>query len=807
VGTDFERARRQTFEKTLRSSDGPTSGKEPESERVTPSSVPGERYLLGAEIARGGMGTIYQAFDRLLDRPVALKILHPSLAIESPARSRFVDEAKATAQLDHPSIVPVHDAGELPDGRMFFAMKLVRGTNLEQVLDKARFVGAQAKPLSHLLQAFLRVCEAVAFAHARGVLHRDLKPQNIMLGEFGEVYVMDWGLFKLGLTTDAARDTVEPESSPISGSDGQELVGIERRESFLRRTGIDTELGSFAGTLPYMSPEQGCGDWLDARSDVYALGAVLFEILCGFAPIEPRPTESLPTVLARVRSEARPSPTEQRSRMDPTHRLPWEIPAALEAVCERALAIDRNDRFADARDLSRELAAYLDGSLEREVRARVALAAAMRGRMATEELRHIRLTLDEIEQELSELERELPAWDDGPRKQHFRDLSRQIESLRADEAGSFAEAVRGMEESLAHDPVDTSVRRDLAELYLERFRKASQNHDEPSRLYFDGLVRKHDPDGRLSAALDARGSISVEARPGVRLRLHRYVERDFRLVTEAVTEGDAPLEMRELTAGSYLVEASETRVPVAIEPGIHARLKVPAFSTEKDFVVITGGSFRSGGDQMAPGSLPAGSVYVEPFAIRRFPITNREYLAWLMALPQKERSRHVPRRQPDGGWYWDPESPALPEGDPLFAPDAPVVSVSYNDAERFCADHGYRLPNELEWEKAARGVDGRIFPWGNRFDATFCRMRDSRADGPSPEPVGTFPADESPYGVRDMAGGARDWTSSVWAGTMKIVRGGAWNVTSLFCRLGFRNGYLPNDVYTNVGIRPVKDLL
>ncbi|HEY3592232.1 MAG TPA: SUMF1/EgtB/PvdO family nonheme iron enzyme [Polyangiaceae bacterium] len=806
MGTDFDRARRQTFEKTLRSSDGPPSSAEPESELAPPPSVPGERYLLGAEIAHGGMGTVYQAFDRLLDRPVALKILHPSLAVETPARSRFVDEAKATAQLDHPSIVPVHDAGELPDGRMFFAMKLVRGTNLEQVLEKARHTSDANKQLAALLQAFLRVCEAVAFAHARGVLHRDLKPQNIMLGEFGEVYVMDWGLFKLGLTSEPQNAPIS-ERSPISASDGEELVGLERRESYLRRTMADVPNGSFAGTLPYMSPEQAAGSWLDARSDVYALGAVLFEILSGFAPVEPRPNESLPTILSRVRMEGRPSPSEQRSRMSPSHRLPWEIPAALETVCARALALDRDDRFADARELSRELAAYLDGSLEREVRARIASGAALRGRMATEDLRHVRLTLDEFEQELADLERELPAWDDGPQKQHFRDLSRQIESLHADEAASFAEAVRGMEESLAQDPNDASVRRELAELYLDRFRKASQNHDEPSRLYFESLVRKHDPDGRLSAALDARGAVSVEAEAGSHLRLHRYVERDFRLVTEVVTEGPAPLEMRELTAGSYLVEAPTMRVPVVVEPGIHARLRVPSAEADDGFVVIAGGMFRSGGDQMAPGSLPSASLYLDSFAIRRLPVTNREYLEWLVGLPRKERAQHVPRRLPGGGWFWDPETLALPVGDPLFHLDAPVVSVSYIDAERFCADRGYRLPNELEWEKAARGVDGRVFPWGNRFDATFCRMRDSRAEGPSPEPVGSFAADESPYGVRDMAGGSRDWTSSVWAGSMRIVRGGAWNVTSLFCRLGFRYGYLPDDVYTNVGIRPAMDLL
>src|SRR5215471_15861885 len=524
---------------------------------------PDERYQLGAEIARGGMGTVFQAFDRLLDRPVALKILHPVLALEPSARSRFVDEAKATALLDHPSIVPVHDAGELPDGRMFFAMKLVRGINLEQVLEKARIGGPDAKPLPALVQVFLRVCEAVAFAHAHGVLHRDLKPQNIMVGEFGEVYVMDWGLFKLGLGQDPAVRRSAGESRFMS--EGQERPGADsdrtpaaegKSESFLRRTREDTEFGAFAGTLPYMSPEQARGDWLDARSDVYALGAVLYEILCGFAPIEPRPSEAIPTVLARVSSEPRPSPTEQRQRLARGQRLPWEIPPVLEAICAKALSIVREQRFADARDLSGEIAAYLDGTLEREIRARAASGAALRGRMAAEELRHVRLSLDELERELAELERELPAWDDGPLKQHFRALSRRIEALRADEAASFAEAVRGLEESLAHVASDMSVKRELAELYLERFRKASLAHDEPSRLYFENLVRKHDPDGRISMLLDARGSVLAEAAPDQRIELFQYVEQDFRLVTEPIAEGPAPLAARDLVAGSYLARAS-----------------------------------------------------------------------------------------------------------------------------------------------------------------------------------------------------------------------------------------------------------
>ena len=798
----------RNFQKTL-ASGGASPSEPPESVRpedeLPAREVPSgnaDRYALGAEIARGGMGTIVHAFDRLLDRPVALKLLPGEWLGDPGARLRFIDEAKATAQLDHPSVVPVHDVGELGDGRLFFAMKLVQGVNLEQVLEHARAGNPGAKSLPALLQAFLRVCEAVAFAHARGLLHRDLKPQNIMLGEFGEVYVMDWGLFKWsGQAVDTGRG--DPPSSRRQPPSFEDPAEQAKRDSFIRRH-LESD-GRFAGTLSYMSPEQARARSLDARSDVYALGAVLHEILVGVPPLEPSQGESVPTFLIRVCSEHRLLPSERYRAIDPDHRMPWEVPAPLDAICARALAVERDERYPDANALVSELASYLDGKLEREVRGKAARAAARRAQAAAMDLREVRSALEALSEETARLERDVPAWDDGPRKQHLQRTMRGMETLRAKEAASFSEAALAFEESLAHLPTDAAIRQELAELYLGRYQTAVAMHDEGAKLYFESLVRKHDPDGSLSEKLDARGSIVIEAQSEARLR--RYVERDFRLVVgEPMAEGAKSLIAVALEGGSYVIEAGDVRLPIFVEPGDELKVTVPSFPSDAEFVYVPGGPFRCGGDDLAPGALPATVAELPSFAIHKFPITNREYLAWLMTLPDEQRAQHVPRRSPDGGWFLDPREPVLPEGDPLFHPDAPVVAISYDDASRFSADHGWRLPTELEWEKAARGVDGRIFPWGNRFDATFCKMRDSRAGGPSPEPVGAFPADESPYGVRDMAGGSRDWTSSTLGGEMRVVRGGAWNVTSLFCRLGFRYAYLPHDVYTNVGLRPARDL-
>jgi serine/threonine protein kinase len=193
--------------------------------------VTGTRYQLLSILGRGGMGVVYLARDTVLDREVALKI------VERP--SEDVNEARILARLEHPGIVPVHDFGELPDGRLFYAMKRVKGDRLDRWM-------ASSRDLPERLGVFLRVCEAVAFAHAHGVVHRDLKPENVMVGEFGEVLVLDWGV---------ARD-------------------LQNAECKLQ----------ISGTPEYMAPEQARGEAVDHRADVFALGAML-ESIAETAPV------------------------------------------------------------------------------------------------------------------------------------------------------------------------------------------------------------------------------------------------------------------------------------------------------------------------------------------------------------------------------------------------------------------------------------------------------------------------------------------------------------------------------------------
>jgi serine/threonine protein kinase len=202
------------------------------------------RYVLEEEIGRGGMGAVYAARDTVLDRRVALKVVHASESGSEQA-ARLLDEAKVAARLEHPGIVPVYDAGNLPDGRLFYAMKLVEGRRLDEFRKQEVSVAAR-------LRVFQKGCEAVAFAHSRGVIHRDLKPENIMVGSFGEVLTLDWGI--------------------------------------ARPVGVADPPGAVAGTPRYMAPEQAAGQAHDHRVDVFSLGRILAFLL---PQDPPRPLASI----------------------------------------------------------------------------------------------------------------------------------------------------------------------------------------------------------------------------------------------------------------------------------------------------------------------------------------------------------------------------------------------------------------------------------------------------------------------------------------------------------------------------------
>ncbi|MCC6494041.1 MAG: protein kinase [Pirellulales bacterium] len=304
------------------------------------------RFQILRPHASGGLGKVSIARDRELNREVALKELHDRHADNADSRARFVQEAEITGGLEHPGVVPIYGLGQYADGRPFYAMRFIRGDSLAEAIDRfhreadpAWAAAADVLQLRRLLSRFIDVCNAVEYAHSRGVLHRDLKPGNIMLGQYGETLVVDWGLAK----------PIGRGDSPGQGGGATALVSSEPTLRPQSGSGsAPTQMGSAIGTPAYMSPEQAAGrlDRLGPASDVYSLGATLYVLLAGQPPQQ---DDDLGIVLARV----------QRGEFQPPRAVKPVVPRALEAICLKAMALAPGERYVSARKLADDVEAWL----------------------------------------------------------------------------------------------------------------------------------------------------------------------------------------------------------------------------------------------------------------------------------------------------------------------------------------------------------------------------------------------------------------------------------------------------------------
>lgn len=315
------------------------------------------RYKLEGEVARGGMGAILRVWDEDLRRQLAMKVIlgrsekgsESTTGVDPRILARFLEEAQVTGQLDHPGIVPVHELGIDDEGQVYFTMKLVKGRNLKAVFDLV-FQAQEGWNKTRALSVLLRACEALAYAHAKGVIHRDLKPANVMVGNFGEVYVMDWGLARVVGCNDRHDIRIKPEGS-------SQLSSVKTERRAMREEGIDSPLitmdGQVMGTPAYMSPEQARGEIekLGPRSDVYSVGAMLYHLLAQQVPYVPNGVRmSNYTVLGLVIQ----GPPKPLSALQPN------VAAELVAITEKAMARDAGIRYADTHALAHDLRAYLE---------------------------------------------------------------------------------------------------------------------------------------------------------------------------------------------------------------------------------------------------------------------------------------------------------------------------------------------------------------------------------------------------------------------------------------------------------------
>ena len=711
------------------------------------------RYQDLGLIGQGSMAEVRRVWDPALDRAVAMKILRINLVRNPLASSRFKKEARAIARLQHPGVIPIHDLGVLPDGRPYYTMKEIWSVR-------------------RLIETLHRVSEAVAFAHSRGILHRDLKPENVLVGRFGEVLVVDWGLAKAFGAERPLANTGALNTADISAA------------------------GSVSGTPAYMAPEQAVAGPMGPPTDVYALGAMLYEILGG------RPPYSAPNAwLVLLQLKTGPPPL--------LSALPGvSVPDELARIVNTAIAREPSQRFPDAGAMAADLGAWLDGARKRDRGAAlIAEADGLIGELNRERAQSAALAGEAREilaalPRAASIEQKRPAW------------TRQREAAEAEQRAGQAEraAIDLLYNALSEAPDLAEARERLADLFRARHAAAENRRDPSAAAEAEAALRAHDR-GRYAGYLDGAGTVTLTTDPpGATALLFRYTLQDRQLTPVFERSlGLTPLNDVPLPMGSWRIDLclpgrSTVIYPVSLgreeratglAPGELAPRPIPLLpegALRPHERLIPPGWFWFGGEPGALTAPPPSRAWTDAWVAGRFPITNQEYLVFLNDLAQRghedQALRHAPRQRSGPGgpgalvYRWQDGAFSLrsdPEGD-LWMPDYPVLLVDWEDASAYASwlaardGRPWQLLPEAVWEKAARGVDARLYPWGDELDPTFCCMKES-GDRPLPASVIAFPIDESPYGVRGMAGNARDWCATAVGGDgpeRRVVRGGGW---------------------------------
>ncbi len=758
-----------------------------------------ERYQIGEEIARGGVGLIRACRDTELLRPLVMKTLKDGRSASPEALRKFVLEAQITAQLEHPNIVPVHDFGYFPNGEPFFTMKHINGQSLKKILKQLRQGDRHAEmrfSRLKLLNIFEQICMALGFAHSRGIIHHDIKPGNIMLGDFGETLLLDWGLAEF----------VDPADDPRSAYEAR--LAPQREEKVI------------AGTPVYMSPEQVRGEKLDYRSDIYALGAVLYEILCLRPPFQnSNPAELLSDI--QLRHPKAPS-VWAPERM---------IPSQLDRICLKCLEKSPQNRYENTDQLIADLDAYLSGVEDLDRRAKQSEEKLSEGLVLVDEFIKLHSEIDDLRIEIAESESSLMDYSPLEQKRAIWAKTVELEERQQQSTHHFTAATEVLQESLSFNPNNDSAAQALARLFEIRLSDSEAEGNDHQASYYRNLVEHYSRDTGKEALRNS-GLISVNSTPaGARVYAARCIEVDHRLTSLLEEElGRTPLREISLEHGSWIlrIEAEglrDTLLPVLVERNSENIINCALYSEQEiglRFLYVPGGSFKMAGDPTCPSARQRRLCTTNDIFMARYPVTTGEYLTFindLFAQNPALAAAHIPRN-PLGGtslWFLTPQGYTLPSKQTSrYDWDLrwPVFGISCNDAIAFCEWYtkrlgvAIRLPTEVEWEKAARGTDGRFYPWGNNFDSSFCKMATSHPLIPMPECVGSYPTDISPYGIYDMAGLVSEYTFDADNpdNNYTVVKGGAYDKTSPFeCRASYRVVVPRNVPSMNRGFRVVRD--
>ena len=803
------------------------------------------RYTHVKTIGMGGVGAVLSAYEPELNREVAIKILRPAFRNKADSLKRFIREARATAHIEHPNIVPIHQLGVFTDNGVFFSMKKVDGRDLRTVIRKLSegdkdFLKKYTK--RQLLQIFVSIGNGVAYAHSKGVIHRDLKPANIMLGDYGEVMVMDWGLVKYRAEKDSSKEEWRVDFDPDFSTLGHSNA-------------MSTGQGTVSGTPAYMAPEQAGGhnEKIDEQTDLYSLGAILYSILTW----ETAPFES-PMTTNQVLKNVLSGNFKRPRKRAPKRKISRE----LEAVCLKAMARKKKNRYKSAEELVRDIKNYLEGypvlaykaSLARlffkTIRRRPLIPSAAIVAFFTF-LGVIGILHFENENRVSNL-KSFAEYSIGQGDEYYLKAVKSYQRLqeeykkpigessynkitrwytdfnryRLEFNSNYSVAAQFLFQAEDLGGKNSAVNRELLKVLKQQlnFSLLTGNYDETKGLLKQLRLRKHGVFGdiissdkkkyeQIKMIIRNEGIIKVNSIPG---GIGIYYETFNDENTDGVEKkkifmGKTPIE-KKVPGGNYLLfpvgkNMGKVRCPVQVLCGRINSIEVTVpYKIPDDMCYIPAGNFgfgtRNSFNRIQETFLPA-------YFISSHEVTIGQYLEFWKSLKSTIDKNHYQARYlfSNGDFkylkLWDKNGKLHKR----FKQDMPVVGISGEASEAYCAwlskKNGVylRLPTNLEWEKAARGVDGRMFSWGSTHDLEAALCWDNKAGRekyPIVAPVGSFRRDKSIYGVMDMIGNVHEFTTEkVDDGNVFVIKGGSYLSRLLFSHSGYSThsgGESENDI-------------